>query len=125
LPSVNPRAAEIIKTITDFEASVAEADAALAARDWPRIDALLARQHRLTHGLANLLEETAAERPPSFTDEVFRRIKRIFDQRDDQLRRLVAFNHLVKERLVIVSRSRELYRVTQGEKRPRLLDTRL
>jgi hypothetical protein len=123
LPSVDPRAAEIIATVTEFEASVGAAEAALVARDWPRIDALLSTQHRLTHALANALEETRDARPEAFTNEVNRRIAGILARRDDQLRRLIAFNHLVKERLTMISRTREIRRV-HVDSRPaaRILD---
>jgi hypothetical protein len=124
LPSVDPRAAEIIKTISDFETSVEAAEAALEARDWARVDALLAEQHRLTHALANGLDETSGQRPQSFTDEVNRRIRGISERRADHLRRLIAFNHLVKQRLTVISRGREMRR-GNGPSTPaaRILDT--
>jgi len=124
LPSVDPRAAEIIATIVEFEDSVAAAELALAVRDWPQIDALLSTQHRLTHALANALDETREARPQAFTDEVHRRIGLISERRADQLRRLIAFNHLVKQRLTMISRTREMRRVNV-ESRPsaRILDT--
>jgi hypothetical protein len=122
LPSVDPRAAEIIRTITEFEASVNAAEDALVKRSWSRIDALLNAQHRLTYALANLLDETRDARPASFTDEVNRRLARISDQRADQLRRLIAFNHLVKERLTMIARSREMRRMTGSAPKPRILD---
>ncbi len=122
MPSVDPRAAEIIRTITEFEASVNAAEDALVKRSWSRIDALLNAQHRLTYALANLLDETRDARPASFTDEVNRRLARISDQRADQLRRLIAFNHLVKERLTMIARSREMRRMTGSAPKPRILD---
>jgi hypothetical protein len=124
LRSVDPRAAEIIKTITAFEESVAAAEAALEVRDWARVDALLSEQHRLTHALANGLEETNGQRPQAFTDEVNRRIKGISERRADHLRRLIAFNHLVKERLSVISRGREMRRVNApSTPAARILDT--
>lgn len=123
-PSVDPRAAEIIKIIAEFEHSVLAAEAALAERDWEQIDALLGMQHRLTHALANLLEETRADRPQAFSDEVDRRVSRIFEQRAGQLRRLVAFNHVVKERLTVISRTREMRRVNvESQPAARIFDT--
>jgi hypothetical protein len=124
LPSVDPRAAQIIKLIVEFEASVADAETAFLARNWGRVDALLSTQHRLTHGLRNALEETAGERPQSFTDEVDRRIGGISERRADQLQRLIAFNHLVKERLTMIARSREMRRGSAATRpRARILDT--
>jgi len=122
LPSVNGRAAEIIETIAEFDRSVAAADAALTVRDWPRIDALLATQHRLTHALLNALDETRDVRPQAFTDEVNRRIGLISERRADQLRRLIAFNHLVKQRLMVISRTREMRRLNVAAQPPRILD---
>jgi hypothetical protein len=125
LPSVDPRAAQIMTTITEFEASVGAAETALIARDWPQIDALLATQHRLTHALANGLDETRDERPQAFSDEVNRRITLILETRADQLRRLIAFNHLVKERLTMISRSREMRHMHSPDTpAPRILDSR-
>ncbi len=108
MPSVDPRAAEIIKTITDFEVSVEAAEAALAKRAWKRVEKLLADQHRLTFALANLLDETRDIRPASFTAEVDRRLSKITAQRDDQLKRLIAFNHLVRQRLTMIAKSRAM-----------------
>jgi hypothetical protein len=120
----DPRAMEIIQTIVEFERSVASADAALVVRDWPQIDELLSTQHRLTHALANLLEETHDVRSQVFTDEVNRRIGLISELRADQMHRLIAFNHLVKQRLVVISRVREMRRVNvESQPAPRILDT--
>jgi hypothetical protein len=113
-----------MKTIAEFEASVNAAEGALAARAWSRIDSLLATQHRLTFALANLLEETKDVRPESFTDEVNRRIANISDQRADQLRRLIAFNHLVKQRLTMISQSRALRQQYGRSPKSRILDLR-
>jgi hypothetical protein len=123
LPSVDPRATEIIKTIAEFEASVQEAEAPLAARAWDRVEKLLTDQHRLTSLLANLLDETRAVRPAAFSAEVDRRLQQISDQRADQLRRLIAFNHLVKQRLTMIAKSRGL-RADQREPVARILDLR-
>jgi hypothetical protein len=123
LPSVDPRAAEIIKAIGEFEASVQEAEGALLARAWERIEQLLANQHRLTSLLANLLDETSDIRPPAFSAEVDRRLQQITDQRADQLRRLIAFNHLVKQRLTMIAKSRPL-RQYQSNSKARILDLR-
>jgi hypothetical protein len=123
LPSVNLPAAEIIETIAEFDRSVAAADTALTARDWPRIEAMLDTQHRLTHALLNMLDGTRDVRPQAFTDEVNRRIALISERRADQLRRLIAFNHLVKQRLTVISRTREMRRVNVIEQAPRILDS--
>jgi hypothetical protein len=124
LPSADPRAAAILRTLTAFEESVAAADVALAERNWAGVEALLDAQHRLTHALANALDETLDVRPQSFTDEVHRRIAEIREQRADQLRRLVAFNHLVKARLSVIARAREMRRSGgQSGPAPRLLNT--
>jgi hypothetical protein len=124
LPSVDPRAAEIVATMAEFDQSVEAADTALIARDWLRLDALLATQHRLTHAIANALEETRDTRPQAFTDEVNRRIGLISERRADQLRRLIAFNHLVKQRLMVISRTREMRRVNvEAQPPPRIIDS--
>ena len=124
LRSVNVQPAEIVETLAEFDRSVAAADVALTARDWPQIDALLATQHRLTHALMNALDATRDVRPPAFSLEVDRRIGLIAERRADQLRRLIAFNHLVKQRLMVISRARDMRRVNVGaQPAPRILDT--
>jgi hypothetical protein len=124
LPSADPRARDIVAHIAQFEASVALAEPALAARDWKRLERLLSEQHRLTHALRNLLEETSDVRPAAFSAELDRRIASIKERRADQLRRLVAFNHLVRQRLTIISRSREMGRFSVASQAPaRILDT--
>jgi hypothetical protein len=125
LRSANPQAAEIIETIAEFERSVEAAETPLAARDWDEVDALLTTQHRLTHALANLLEATRDARPEAFTAEVNRRIGGISERRADQLRRLIAFNDLVKQRLTMISRVREMRRVNvESQPPPRILDSK-
>lgn len=118
MPSVNLRAVEIIETIAEFEQSIAAGDTALAARDWPQLEALLDAQHRLTHALLNKLDETRGLRPPAFNAEVDRRIGRAVERRADQLRRLIAFNHLVKQRLTAISHMREMRRVNVATNEP-------
>jgi hypothetical protein len=123
LPSVDPRAAAMMRTFAEFDASVAAADAALVARDWAQLDLLLSDQHRLTHALANALDETRGARPQAFSDEVQRRLALISERRADQMRRLIAFNHLVKQRLTVISRVREMRRVNVVSRPPaRILD---
>jgi hypothetical protein len=125
LRSANPQAAEIIETIVEFERSVEAAEIPLAAREWHEVDALLTTQHRLTHALANLLEATRDARPEAFTAEVNRRIGGISERRAEQLRRLMAFNHLVKQRLIMISRVREMRRVNvESQPQPRILDSK-
>lgn len=124
MPSVNARAADIIEMIAEFDRSVAAAEASLSARNWTEIEALLDAQHRLTHALLNALEETRDVRPPAFTEEVKRRFTIITDRRADQLRRLIAFNHMVKQRLIVISRTREMRRVNVlKDQPPRILDS--
>ena len=114
----------MVCAIVEFERSVAAAEAALVKRDWARIDALLADQRRLTHELANALEATRDVRPQAFTDEINRRIAGISDRRADQLRRLIAFNHLVNSRLTMISRSRGMRRAnTEQLPAPRVVNT--
>jgi hypothetical protein len=63
-------------------------------------------------------------RPAAFSAELDRRIASIKERRADQLRRLVAFNHLVRQRLTIISRSREMGRFSVASQAPaRILDT--
>jgi hypothetical protein len=124
LPSVNTRAADIIEMIAEFDRSVTAAEISLSTRNWTEIDALLDAQHRLTHALLNALDETRDVRPAAFTEELTRRFTLITDRRADQLRRLIAFNHMVKQRLTIISRTREMRRVNVPEQvRPRILDS--
>jgi hypothetical protein len=113
----------MMRTFAEFDASVAAADAALVARDWAQLDLLLSDQHRLTHALANALDETRGARPQAFSDEVQRRLALISERRADQMRRLIAFNHLVKQRLTVISRVREMRRVNVVSRPPaRILD---
>jgi len=124
LPLVDPRAGEIIRLIGELEASVEAAEPALVARDWKFIEERLSEQHRLTHAVANLLAETHDIRPAAFTAELDRRVERIKERRDTQLRRLMAFNHAVKSRLSMIARSREMRRVHVSSRPPaRIIDT--
>ncbi len=110
--------------IAEFDRSVTAAEISLSTRNWTEIDALLDAQHRLTHALLNALDETRDVRPAAFTEELTRRFTLITDRRADQLRRLIAFNHMVKQRLTIISRTREMRRVNVPEQvRPRILDS--
>ncbi len=110
--------------IAEFDRSVTAAEASLGTRNWTELDALLDAQHRLTHALLNALDETRDVRPAAFTEEVMRRFKLITDRRADQLRRLTAFNHMIKQRLMVISRTREMRRVNVSARQaPRILDS--
>jgi hypothetical protein len=124
LPSVDPRAVEIVHTLGELEASVAAAEDALLVRDWAKIDGLLSDQRRLTQALQNVLEESVDDRPQAFTDEVHRRVAGVVQRRADQLRRLTAFNYGLGQRLKLVSQSREMRRVhTTDNSSPRIIDS--
>ncbi len=123
LQSVDPRAAEIIKIMGEFEASVETAEAALVARDWGKLDTLLSVQHRLTAALANALDETRDERPQAFTDEVNRRLRRISERRAGPNAPSDCVQSLREATFEVISRTREMRRVNVASRPPaRVLD---
>jgi hypothetical protein len=123
LPSAEPRGADIVLLMNELERSVGAAEEALVVRDWPEVDGLLSRQRQLTIALRSVLEDTRLDRPVAFTNEVQRRAVAIFERREDQLRRLIAFNHAVGTRLSLIARSREIRRgYADDASKPRILD---
>jgi hypothetical protein len=112
----------IVVLVGELERSVADAETALIARDWQHLGELLTEQRRLTHAVANAVDETNGQRPDGFDQEFQRRLKAIELKRADQMRRLQAFNSAVGSRLAVMARAKTMRRtLANPDDRPPIL----
>jgi len=126
-PSDDPHpGALIVALVAELEASIAVAEDALIAREWPQLELLLAEQRRVTHAIANAVALSDGQRPERFNSELRRRLDAVDRRRADQLRRLQAFHDAVGSRLAVMGRAKAMRRAAQTAAgvRPALIDSR-
>lgn len=103
-PSADTKA-EIVEAILALERSCLEADTAFLERRWADVGVALGTQSALTDRLASLFE-AAPELAPANEPRVRKRLLGVLAFRDDQLRRMRAYNEQVGERLRSIAKMR-------------------
>lgn len=71
---------------------------------WDEASQRLRDTRRVTHALVNAMDAAAPYRNASFEEAVTERVRRVYDLRDDQLRRLQEYHDQIGERLHTFSR---------------------
>jgi len=94
--------------LAEFEEQCAQAEAALRAREWPKLEQSLFEQRRIRQGIVN--ELAAAEMDVREVPDVFARLQAIFTFRNDQLRRLTAYRAQVSKQLQITRKWKDAAR---------------
>lgn len=109
------------QVLDELERSCVEAEAALREQRWRECDVMWSRQRRLTHEL-----EVALRDLPMGTPErraAFARIDRIAKYRDNQVRRLRAFQAATAKRLATLERFRRMSKSVGEVPKARLIDS--
>jgi hypothetical protein len=102
-----------VEIIVALERECLGVDKAIAAQDWEACDASWTQQRRMTHELDIAMRET----PPADPVPVFKRIKRLTNYRDAQLKRLTEFNEAIATRLAQAGRFRSFQKTNDLEER--------
>jgi hypothetical protein len=106
----------VVREIVELERLCGELERSLVAGDWNAVGNVLRSSRRTTHAFLNAMEAAAPQRDAAFDRLVNRRMRRVFDVREDQLERLRAFNGDIGARLTTISRWKA-YAGAMGTKR--------
>ncbi len=100
-PSANPQAllAAVEEALRELEALCGRAERALMLRSWGELHAALADSRRVTHALANAMDDARTVRDAAFDEDVFRRVRYVGAIRENQMARLCHYRDAVGERL--------------------------
>jgi hypothetical protein len=106
--------------IVALERECLEVDNAIAARDWDLCEGSWGRQRLLTHELDISLRETPLAEADAA--KMTKRIARLANYREGQLKRLREFNDAVATRLATMNSFRSFSKTIDNERRSSLLD---
>ena len=107
----------VAELIVMLERECLAVDKAIAARAWPDCEASWRRQRLLTHELDISLRENPADAPGAR-----KRIERLTNYREAQLKRLREFNSAVAARIAQMGRFQKFSKTVATERRSSLLD---
>jgi hypothetical protein len=119
LPSSDDAAtacAAVEREVGELEKLCSELEKSLVAGDWNAVGNSLRSSRRTTHAFLNAMEAAAPYRDEAFDAKVNKRMRRVFDIREDQLARLETFHGDVGDRLKTLSRWKA-YAGSMGSKR--------
>lgn len=111
----------VVAILVAIERACLDAEAAFVERRWPDVAASLTRQQELTAELGELFAR-APDASPEGDDKIAQRVRGILAYRDDQLRRMSAYNSEVGRRLQSIGRVRKFSRSIGSGAKARLLD---
>jgi hypothetical protein len=94
----------VAREITELGRLSVELDAALQARDWPRLDGAIADSRRVRHAMGEAMTAAAPYRDEPFDAAVFTRLQEIYAYRDDRLKALELVHSELGGRLRQLSR---------------------
>jgi hypothetical protein len=101
--AVTARAA-VEREAGELEKLCGELEKSLVAGDWNAVGNVLRSSRRTTHAFLNAMEDAAPYRDEAFDQKINKRMRRVFDVREDQLARLETFHADVGDRLKTLSR---------------------
>lgn len=112
----------VMRTLVAMERLCLDADAAFVERRWADVAASIQTQAQLTEALRRLFAD-APEAGPGNDAKVAQRIRGIMAFRDDQLRRMRAYNDEIRVRLDALGKLKALSRtVGRADRGGQLLD---
>ncbi|HEY4440326.1 MAG TPA: hypothetical protein VGN14_07695 [Candidatus Elarobacter sp.] len=122
MPSSADAEREAVATVLiAIERSCLDAEAAFVERRWADVSTCLGRQETLTVELRELFAR-APHIAPERDDKVAQRVRGIIAYRDDQLRRMTAYNADIGSRLESIGKMRRFSRAIGSGARPTFFD---
>jgi len=88
-------------------------------QDWKGFERLLTEMGRARHLVMNAWDAAQAARTPEFDEEIARRVRRVLEYREWQLKRLQEFNEDTGDRLQLISRWKSYARSVAGKRQNR------
>ncbi|MBV8490394.1 MAG: hypothetical protein JO199_07695 [Candidatus Eremiobacteraeota bacterium] len=103
------------REVEELERLCGELERSLVSGDWTSAANALRDSRRVTHAFLNAMDAVREWHDESFEKAVYGRVRRVFDVRQDQLERLMAFRDDVVGRLAEVSRWKAFARSTKSK----------
>ena len=119
--SADPARDAAVAVLVAIERSCLDAEAAFVERRWPDVATSLQRQETLTGELRELFAH-APHVAPDRDDKIAQRVRGILAYRDDQLRRMTAYNAEIERRLDSIGKVRKFSRTIGSGARPTFFD---
>jgi hypothetical protein len=110
--------AEVERQLSELERLCRVTETGLVAGDWNGVACALRDARRVTHAMRNAMERSQDVRDEAFDLAVHARIKRVYDQREDQLQRLRTFHASVGQRLQTLSQWKVFARSIGAKRAP-------
>ena len=110
-----------VEVLVALERECLDVDKAIAKRRWDLCDASWTKQRKLTHEL----DISLREQPPATPEEsamIKKRIDRLTNYREGQLKRLRSFNDAVATRLATMGKFKSFSKNLDKERRSSLVD---
>ncbi len=101
--------------VAELETQCAQLAAHIDAREWTQLENLLHEMGKARHALINAWEESAATRDPAFDREMSLRVRRVFEYRAWQIKRLHEYGTDVSGRLAVISQWKSYARSVAGK----------
>ena len=106
----------VLAEVTHLELLCNEMELALRETNFERLNAALADARRTMHAFENAMEAAKSARDEHFDSAVFARLRKIYDVRDGQQRRLEHHRDAIGDRLAGIARWKEYSRSIGGSK---------
>lgn len=99
----NGHRAAVEREVCELERLCAALERALVAGEWDDASQALHAARRTTHAFRNAMEAAAGSRDDAFDEVIYRRVKRVYDARQDQIARLTDYRDQIGQRLQTLS----------------------
>ncbi len=113
-----PGRAEVEREVAEIECLCGDLERGLVEGDWNAAGNALRASRRAMHAFLNAME-ACTERDEAFDAVIRERMRRVFDVREDQLARLIAFRDGIGERLQTLSRWKAFARSIGANRAPK------
>lgn len=108
---------EVRTSVSLLETQCRDLGPLIDRRDWGGFGQLLSEMGRARHIVMNAWEAAQSERTPEFDEEIAKRVRRVLEYREWQLKRLQRFHDDTEGRLQLISRWNSYARSVAGKRR--------
>jgi hypothetical protein len=105
--------------LRELESLCGRLERALMRRRWDELSAAIADSRRITHALANAMDDARAVRDGAFDEQIMRRLHYVEAIRQNQMARLQQYHDAVGERLQLLARWKAAVRSMGGGRTPK------
>ena len=116
-PSSAPLA-DVERELSALEQLCGTLERALMQRNWKALETAMADSRRITHALANAMDDARSVRSSEFDAATMRRIRYVEAIRQNQLARLKQYRDSIGERLALTAKWKSALRSMERRRRP-------